>query len=142
MADSLFPFIDATVSDVPESEDITISQEYDWDFVNNEFKLVNGKPSIVTGVEALKIWSLKALQTERYRYPAYTWEYGQEFDDIMGQPFSSEVAESEAERYLKECLLINPHITNITNVSATFDGDNLSIDFTEVTDQGEVEINV
>jgi hypothetical protein len=142
MADSLFPFIDATVADIATSTAATIPQEYDWDFTANEFKLMNGKTTIATGIDALKIWILKALATQRYIYPAYTWNYGQEFDDLIGQNPSKAVMQSETERSLKETLLVNPHITGVKDVSITIDGSKLSVDFTAVTDQGEAVLSV
>ncbi|HEX2986106.1 MAG TPA: DUF2634 domain-containing protein [Caproiciproducens sp.] len=142
MAESIFPFIDATVADASVSTETSVPKEYLWDFDKNDFVLSNGKPVIVEGLEAIKIWILKALRTQRYRYLAYTWNYGQEFEDLVGQKFGPEVLKSEAERYLTDTLLINSHIKSISNVSVVFDGSKLSIDFTVLTDQGEVEISV
>jgi hypothetical protein len=140
-ADSLFPFIDATVADIPASTTATISQEYNWDFDANEFILTNGKPTIVTGSDALKIWITKALSTQRYCFPAYTWNYGQEFESLVGQGLSAEAMQSEAQRYLTDVLLINPHITSVKDVSITLDGSKTTVTFTAVTDQGEVNIS-
>lgn len=142
MAESIFPFIDATPADASTSAETSVQKEYLWDFDKNDFVLSNGKPVIVEGIEALKIWILKALRTQRYRYLAYTWNYGQEFEDLIGQKYGPEVLKSEAQRYLNDTLLINPHIKSISNVSVVFDGSKLSIDFTVSTDQGEVVMSV
>lgn len=141
-ADSLFPFIDATVADMPVLATNTTPQEYNWNFTANEFVLTNGKPTIVTGTDALKIWIIKSLSTQRYCFPAYTWNYGQEFESLVGQGLSAEAMQSEAQRYLTDALSPNPHITSIKDVSVTLDGSKVSIDFTAVTDQGEVSISV
>jgi hypothetical protein len=142
VVDSLFPFIDATIADAQVATKATIPKEYAWDFINNKFILENGRPVIFEGLEAIKVWILKALRIERFRYLAYTWDYGQEFDTLVGQKFGNEVTKSEVERFLKEELLINPHITNIADVSVTFDESLLGVSFTVITDQGEAQISV
>lgn len=143
MADSLFPFIDATIADAEASTDgVSIPKEYQWDFKNSDFVLENGKPVAVEGNEALKIWIMKALQTPRYRYLAYSWAYGHELENAVGQGLSAEAARAEVERYIKEALTVNPYITGIKDIEVAIDGSKASVNFTAETDQGEVEISV
>lgn len=142
MADSLFPFIDATVADTSTAADTTIPTEYAWDFEANEFVLQNGRPMIVTGAAAVRMWIMKTLLTERYRYLAYSWAYGHEFDALVGESLSPEARKAEAERYLEEALTVNPHVTGVTDVETAFDGSRLGISFTAETDQGEVDASV
>lgn len=120
---------------------LTLAKEYAFDFEKNDFLLVDGKNKIVSGMEAVKVWIFKALQTERYRYLAYSWNYGNELEDLIGQGFSNEVLESEIERCIKEALLINPYITSITNFSV-INGSELKATFTVNTIYGEVNMNV
>jgi len=122
-------------------EDITI-QEYAWDFTNNDFLIENGKFTIVTGIEALKVWIYKALKIPKYKYMAYTQNYGNEFDELIGGKFSDAAIQSEIGRYLKESLLVNKNITGIKDIIATIDKHKLSIDFTASTVYGEVGISV
>jgi hypothetical protein len=141
VADSIFPFIDATVADAAITATSTIPREYAYDFDSNEFILENGKNVVYEGMDALKMWIIKALKTQRYCYGAYTWDYGQEFSELVGQRLSSDAMQSEAKRYLEEALTVNTHITGIKNVSVTIDGSNVTVTFTAETDQGEVEIS-
>jgi len=144
MADSIFPFIDATVSDT-----ITLQaeapREYAWDCENLELILENGKCKIVEGLEALKIKIYKALITDRYRYLIYSWDYGSELETLVGQKYSKELTNSEALRYVQDALKAYfdyGWITEIKNFSTAFEDDTLHITFDVVTPYGEATMNV
>jgi hypothetical protein len=141
VADSIFPFIDATIEDSTTTTTVTTPREYAYDFNSNEFVLESGKNVVYEGTDALKMWIIKALKTQRYCYGAYTWDYGQEFSDLVGQRLSSDAMQSEAKRYLEEALTVNTHITGVKDVSVTIDGSNVTVTFTAETDQGEVGIS-
>jgi hypothetical protein len=119
----------------------TTPKEYAWDFINNDFRLIDGKFVIVEGTEALKIWMWKALKTVKMTYSIYSDNYGHDLDSLIGQGFSSGMIESEAKRLVWECISINTHITGIENFSASSDGDTLTVEFTAITDQGGVSIS-
>jgi len=121
---------------------ITVPKEYAWDFTNNDFLLVDGKFQIVTGTEALKVWILKALKTPNSRYSAYSTSYGSNVEDLIGQGLSVSLIESESKRIVWECISLNSHITGINNFSIDMTSDILTVNFTAITDQGEVTISV
>lgn len=125
-----------------ENTDLPLAKEYAWDFNTNDFIYNNGKNVIVEGNEAVKVWIYKTLKTTRYNHLAYTWDYGNEFDTLIGKRYSNEYIQSEVERLLKECLLINPYIKELSNIKATAEHRTLHIDFTATTIYGEVNINV
>jgi len=142
---SIFPV--ETVSSVIDAivqstTDLPILKTYAWDYINNDFLLTNGKNIIVTGLEAVKVWIWKALQTPRYRYLAYSWNYGNELEDLISQGLSNEALKSELERNLKEALLINPYIESIKDISISVEGSKANVDFTVVTVYGEMSISV
>jgi len=144
MADSIFPFIDAAVSDTVTLP-IEAPREYAWDFENSEFILENGKCKIVEGLEALKIKIYKALITQRYRYLIYSWDYGSELETLIGQKYSKELTNSEALRYVRDALTAYFNygwITEIKNFSTAFSDDTLHITFDVVTPFGEATVNV
>ena len=60
----------------------------------------SGEPVIVTGLEAVKGWAWRAIDTARYRYPCFSWSYGCELENLIGQPYQAETKKSEAERYV------------------------------------------
>ena len=127
---SLFPFI-----------------TYEEDVVENNplplYKEVGKGLKIVEGNEAIKIWIYKALQTPRYQYEIYSWDYGSELLSLIGKAYTKGLTQSEASRYIKEALLINPYILNVNVISSSFDGDVLSANVRVKTIyDGEVIVNV
>ncbi len=131
---SLFPFIK---SDVEEVQHINTYKEYEFDFNNNT---LTGK--ILEGKAALKMWIYKALLIPRYTYPIYTWDYGQDLDELIGQGYEMDYIKSEVERRIQDCILINEKITRCSSFEVNLINDNLKIRFTAVTIFGEVTINV
>ena len=141
---SIFPFLDGFISDDVDTEEqeLPIPKEYAWDFERDCFKLVNGKMVVVEGVEAIKIWCYKALKTQRYRYYAYSFNYGSELEELIGMDYTKAVKNSEAKRYVEECLSINPYIIGIDNFVADFSKDVLKLSFRIKTIYGEVDLDV
>lgn len=134
--------INTVIGNTAQAATLPMFKEYAWDYDNNDFLLNDGKTQIIEGLEALKVWIWKALQTPRYRYLAYTWNYGQELENLIGQELSPSVVQSEAKRYLEEALTINPYITGITDASFTQEGSKFNANFTVKTIYGEVSMSV
>lgn len=65
------------------------------------------------GLEAMKQTIFKILNTERYQYLIYSWNYGIELMDLYGQP--STYVCPELERRVKEALLQDDRITVVDN---------------------------
>lgn len=127
---SLFPFI-TYEEDVVENNPLPLYKEVDKGL------------KIVEGNEAIKIWIYKALQTPRYQYEIYSWDYGSELLSLIGKAYTKGLTQSEASRYIKEALLINPYILDVNVVSTSFDGDVLSANVRVKTIyDGEVMVNV
>lgn len=136
----IFPDINFKISEV--SNELKPLKEYAWDFERNNFLLKDGKFQTVTGIEALKIWIWKAIRTERYRYMAYSFDYGSEIDDLIGKAYTKGIMQSEIERYLKEALLISPYIDTIDSISIELSGSSINIEFVVNSVYGEVKMNV
>ena len=62
---------------------------------------------ILEGKAALKIWIYKAVLTKRYVYPIYSWDYGQDLEELIGRGYDTDFIKSEVERRVQECLIIN-----------------------------------
>lgn len=134
--------ISTIVDSTATAATLPLFKEYAWDFENNDFLLKDGKFVVVEGIEALKIWIWKALNTQRYRYLAYTWNYGHELENLVGKGLSNSVIKSEAQRFIQEALLINPYITDIANINVKIDDSKFTLSFTANTVYGEVDISV
>ena len=65
------------------------------------------------GLDAVKQSIFKILNTERYQYLIYSWNYGIELMDLYGQPLMYVCP--EIERRVKEALLQDDRITGVDN---------------------------
>lgn len=131
---SLFPFIrsiEETIS-IPNTY-----KEYELDFAAGQ---LTGK--VLEGKEALKVWIYKTLLTKRYKHIIYSWDYGQDLEELIGQGYEKGLIRSEVERRIKDCLLIHPHIKECNNFNIRLQQDQLHVDFTVNTIYGEEDINV
>lgn len=68
---------------------------------------------ICDGLEAIKQSIFKILNTERYKYLIYSWDYGIELMDLFGQP--TIYVCPEIERRVKEALLQDDRINAVDN---------------------------
>ncbi|WP_186786169.1 DUF2634 domain-containing protein [Paenibacillus agilis] len=141
--DTSFPFMEETSDTAIEQvEGLPLFQEYAWDYEQNDFVLRDGQPVILAGNEALKVWVYKVLKTKRYRYPAYSSEYGSEFETLIGSAYTPAIQRSEAERFIREALLVNPYISDIEPPDIQLIGDELRIHVVVNTIYGEVTVDV
>ena len=140
---NIFPFTDPQAIEVTESE-LAMAEEWAWDFEKLDFKTRDGKMYKVTGKEAVKIWLWKIFQTPRYRYLIYSWDYGHELEDLIGQGTSLPHVESEARRYVEEAVFptIDGYVESIRNIDIEFEKDKMIINLVVDTPYGEVEISV
>lgn len=102
---------------------------------NNDFKIVQGK-------EAIKIWIYKCIKTNRKEHDIYTWDYGTDLIELIGQKYTKALTEAEAKRYVKESLEKNPYIIEVNVKDSELIGDNLNLTIHCRTVYGEVEVNV
>lgn len=119
-----------------QEDELKTPKEYGIDFSTGQ---LTGK--IVTGAEAIKVWIWLALQTPRYRYHIYTWDYGHEFEDLIGQGYTDEYIEAEAQRMTEDCLLINEHIESIKDFAISNENGTVAFCFTANTLYGEIPFN-
>ena len=135
---SLFPF--ATDEEITlVTSDVTASsiREYELDFDTGR---LNGR--IVTGVDALCVWAYLALKAKRYKWVIYSWQYGEEYTNLIGYSFDEDYLYSEVKRYIEECLFINEHITAIEDLTVTQVREKLYVRFRMVTDVGSKEVAI
>jgi hypothetical protein len=137
-----YPFT-GTVSSNTYTLDLPTPKEYAWDFEHARFLFdADGKHQIVEGDEAIKVWIYKALSTERYRYLAYSWQYGIELRPFLGKVMGVQQRYSEIKRVIVECLMVNPYIKSIDTIDIQHEGDTVNISISLTTIYGEVSIDV
>lgn len=136
---SIFPIISPETAQAAQPQTLPLCKEVAWDFERDIPIFRQGEPVVVTEKEALKVWIWRAIRTPRFRYEIYTWAYGSEFESLVGQAYSDAVKTAEAPRYLRECLLVNPYITAVKNITVSFERAKLTVAGTAVTIYGEVD---
>ena len=132
----MFPFTDNEEEEEQE-ESLYIPREYG---INFETGQLSG--NIVEGYDALLVWAWLALQTPRYRYYIYSENYGQEYEDLIGKSYSTELTDSELERMTEECLTENPYITGIENFSCVKIEEKVTVTFSLITELGDGEVSI
>lgn len=119
-----------------------IPREYKYDFNQRKISLVNSSPQWVEGIEAIKIWIYKTLLTQRGYYMAYSFEYGQDYEDLIGSGLSIAALKSEAKRMTEEALFDNKNIIKLQDFNANISGDKIEISFIAVTRYGSINMEV
>lgn len=97
---------------------------------------INGKTD---EQEAMKQAIYKILNTERYSYSIYSWNYGIELKDLFGKP--KNFCKSELKRRIKEALIQDERILDVNAFS--FEDKKrreLAVTFTANTIYGDVNI--
>ncbi|MCC0642112.1 MULTISPECIES: DUF2634 domain-containing protein [unclassified Clostridioides] len=138
---TIFPFMgvpDDYTS--PSNEELPIFKEFAWNFEKDEKIIENGDFKVVERNEAIKVWIYKTIKTDKYVHLIYTWDYGTDIKNLIGQKYTKGLTESEAKRYIQEALLINPYILEVNVTNTEFKDDNLSINLNIKTIYGEEKI--
>ena len=79
----------------------------------------------------------KILNTERYEYLIYSWNYGIELADLFGMPIP--YVYSEVKRRITEALLADDRISEVKNFELSHKGGNVSAKFEVVTKYGTIK---
>lgn len=131
---SLLPaYVIEEITEQETKNSIPIEYEIDW-----ETGRLTG--NMVSGLDAIKIWIQTVLQTQRYRYLIYTWDYGNEIEELIGHSYSEEYLEAEAKRMIEECLLVHNQINKITDFTICQEKNKLIINFIVDTPYGFINI--
>ena len=118
----------------------SVKNTFDFDFKAGEFRMKNGNPVVLTGVDALKMWIQKCLRTQLNRYSIYKGrQYGANIEDlVIGKSYNLDFAESELQREIEEALLQHDDIQSMINFTITNEKRGMNISFTLATTYGEI----
>lgn len=90
-------------------------------------------------LDAIEQAIYKILNTERYKYVIYSWNYGVELDDLFGKPIPWVM--SEIPRRVHESLIQDDRINDVIEFELSHDGKgNVLAKFKAVTVAGVIEI--
>lgn len=108
-------------------------------FVSRTYKLSDNKiEGFVDDVEALKQAIYKALSTEQYEYPIYSFDYGIAWKELIGEERA--YVRAEMKRMIQEVLLQDSRIREVDGFGFTFSGDKCLCTFRVSSIYGEIEI--
>lgn len=112
-----------------------------WQYPSYTWKLDYDDDSQIRGYcderRAIEQAVYKILNTERYQYLIYSWNYGIELADLYGQPIPYVYA--EIQRRITEALLSDDRISNVTNFNfSNPQGGDVFTTFDVVTDYGVI----
>lgn len=88
-------------------------------------------------LEAIKQAIYLIVNTERYQYPIYSWNYGTELGDLIGQPIPYVLP--EIKRRVTEALLQDERITAVDNWIFDVQRGKVTVYFTAHTIFGGIE---
>ena len=92
---------------------------------------------MIDELEAVKQAVFLILQTERYRYLIYSADYGSELEGLIGR--DQLFVRSELKRRIREALMQDDRIEDVTNFRLQFNGDSALVRFTVISNFGEIE---
>lgn len=90
---------------------------------------------MVDGMEAVKQAVYIILETQRFEYLIYSFNFGSELQGLIGK--SPLFVQSEIRRLIKEALLQDDRITDVQNVRFQSQGDSMLVEFTVVSVFGD-----
>lgn len=104
------------------------------------YKLEENKiQGFVDGIYALEQAIYKVLNTEKYDYPIYSFDYGIELESLIGK--DSLYVKSELKRRIQECLIEDDRIQSVDNFNFEISGDAISCKFDVESIYGEITIS-
>nr|DAP88904.1 MAG TPA: Protein of unknown function (DUF2634) [Caudoviricetes sp.] len=88
--------------------------------------------------EAVKQAIMLILNTERYKFLIYSWNYGVELEELIGT--HPDIVEDEAERLISEALLQDDRITTVYDFEFSKNRDTLLVNFKVDSIYGDIDI--
>lgn len=103
------------------------------------YQLINGRiEGKIDGLQAAAQAAELALNTERFAYPIYSWDYGVEWSTLIGK--DREFVEADIRRRIQEALMEDDRVLAVTGFSTEFEREYLKVKFTAVTSFGNLEL--
>lgn len=110
------------------------SRTYGIDFANGK------ATGMIDGLDAVRQAVYKILRTDRFAHLIYDANYGSEINGLQGR--SQGYVRSEIERRIREALMQDDRISEITDMQITITGDEAVATFTVVSIHGDFKEEV
>lgn len=123
---------------LPESSnsEVTITTQ-----PNKSYKMLIDDEKVlgpIDDLEAVEQACYKILNTERYQYVIYSWNYGIELQDLFGKPIP--YVYSELPRRIREALTQDDRISDVTDFDLSHNKGDVLATFKVVTTSGVIEM--
>ena len=117
------------------TQNLKVASESNKDYkLHIEENVING---LTDGIEAMKQVIYKILNTDRYEYLIYSWNYGIELNDLFGEHPSFVC--SELERRITEALVQDDRVESVDSFSFEINKGKIHVTFTVHTIFGDVK---
>lgn len=126
-----------------EFTETSTKKSFLFDFGKGDFSISDGKIQVVEGIEALKVWIQKILNTEKFKFKIYDTgdeeQYGISILDFLNNDYPQAFLYAEIQREITEALLKNPEIVDINNFNFAKNKRTLNVNFDVISIYGTTE---
>ena len=139
----MFPEEEVELEDYEETEP-GAGELIGFDYQKNEIPVKDGRILLFSELEALKIWIMKQINTEKERYAVYEGvNFGiSSLKDLVTSDFPELFIRAQIEEEITERLLEHPDIMDVSEFEFTREKRTWNISFTVYTSYGEVREEV
>lgn len=136
----MFPEEEVELEDYEEIEPGT-GESIGFDYEKNEIPVKDGRILLFSELEALKIWIMKQINTEKERYVVYEGvDFGiSSLKDLVTSDFPELFIRAQIEEEITERLLEHPDITDVSEFEFTREKRTWNISFAVTTSYGKIE---
>lgn len=140
----MFPTQEVKLNKNTQSPEGKVS--FNYDFSTGDFVLKDGRVEIISGLEAIKMWIIKVLKTEKHKFRIYNSnnveKYGVSLSEIITSDYPIEFIKSEIQREIKDTLIKNSEIKEVSNFVFNRDRRTLNVTFNVKTSYGTIRQEV
>lgn len=116
--------------------DLTVKEQ---SYTDRTYKMSDTQiAGFVEGMEALKQSIYKALSTEQYEYPIYSFQYGIAWKQLIGEDRS--YVRAELRRMVEELLMRDDRIQSVDSFEFSFSGDSCHCSFDVSSIYGDISV--
>lgn len=116
--------------------DLTVKEQ---SYIDRTYKMSDTQiAGFVDGMEALKQSIYKALLTEQYEYPIYSFQYGIAWKQLIGEDRS--YVRAELRRMVEELLMRDDRIRSVDGFEFSFSGDSCHCSFDVSSIYGDIRV--
>ena len=116
--------------------DLTVKEQ---SYIDRTYKMSDTQiAGFVDGMEALKQSIHKALFTEQYEYPIYSFQYGIAWKQLVGEDRS--YVRAELRRMVEELLMRDNRIRFVDGFEFSFSGDSCHCSFNVSSIYGDIRV--